>query len=302
MIEQLVREESKESAPKAVKKKTTTGKVGRPKGSKNKNRADVELSAFQLQLQSCIRKILGLIGCVIKLNYLAYDGALGNNAGLQMVKQTGLHLISKLRHDSSLYFPYDGEYSGHGPHKKYGEKLTLERLKPEHFREESIEKDIKTTTYQVQVWHKNFPDLLNVVVVVKTSLKTGRTAKVLLFSDDLGLAFDKLVDYYQLRFQIEFNFRDAKQYWGLEDFMNTKETQVSNAANFSLFMVTFSQLLLPQIKGLESNSMLDLKTVFRARKYTRRIINSLGIKSEAFLIDDKIFQAAEIGRIHAKAA
>jgi len=29
--------------------------------------------------------------------------------------------------------------------------------------------------------------------------------------------YDKLIDYYQLRFQIEFNFRDAKQYWGLED-------------------------------------------------------------------------------------
>jgi putative transposase len=302
LTEQLIRESAQESAPKAVKNKTSSGKVGRPKGSKNKNRAEVELSSFQLQLQGCIRRALGLTGDDIPLKYLAYDGALGNNAGLQMVRQTGLHLISKMRHDSSLYFPYEGEYSGKGKPRKYGDKLTLERLKPEHFCAESVKKDIKTTTYQVQVWHKNFPDLLNVVVIVKTSLKTGRTAKVLLFSDDLGLAYDKLVDYYQLRFQIEFNFRDAKQYWGLEDFMNVKETQVSNAANFALFMVTFSQLLLPKIKGLETGSMLDLKTVFRARKYTRRIINSLGIKSEEFLIDDRIFQAAEIGRIHAKAA
>jgi putative transposase len=302
LAEQLIREAAKESAPKAVKKKATTGKAGRPKGSKNKNRAEVELSAFQLQLQGSIQRALGLTGDNIKLQYLAYDGALGNNAGLQMVRQTGLHLISKLRHDSSLYFPYTGDYSGRGAHKKYGEKLTLERLKPEHLRFENVEKDTKTSIYQVQVWHKNFPDLLNVVVMVKTSLKTGRTAKVLLFSDDLTLAYDKLVDYYQLRFQIEFNFRDAKQYWGLEDFMNIKETQVNNAANFALFMVTFSQLLLPKIKGLETGSILDLKTVFRARKYTRRIINCLSIKSEEFLIDDRIFQAAEIGRIHAKAA
>jgi len=84
--------------------------------------------------------------------------------------------------------------------------------------------------------------------------------------------------------------------------MNTKEDSVSNAANLSLFMVTFSQLLMPQIKSLDSESVLDLKTVFRARKYTRRIINSLGLKSEEFLVDDQIFQAAEIGRIHKKAA
>lgn len=41
-------------------------------------------------------------------------------------------------------------------------------------------------------------------------------------------------------FSLEFNFRDAKQYWGLEDFMNISQTAVTNAANLSLFMVNFS--------------------------------------------------------------
>jgi len=115
------------------------------------------------------------------------------------------------------------------------------------------------------------------------------------------LPYDKLIDYYHLRFQIEFDFRDAKQYWGLEGFMNIKEVQVTNMVNFSLFMVIFSQLLLPQIKTLERKSILDLKTTFRARKFTRRIINSLSLNAEVFLITDKIFQAAEIGKIHASA-
>ena len=143
--------------------------------------------------------------------------------------------------------------------------------------------------------------MLSVVVIVKKNLKSSKVAKVLLFSDDLNLPYDKLIDYYRLRFQIEFNFRDAKQYWGLEDFMNIKEAPVTNMANFSLFMVTFSQLLLPQIKELDDKSILDLKTTFRARKFTRRIINSLNLNAEAFLISDKVFQAAEIGKIHANA-
>jgi len=42
-----------------------------------------------------------------------------------------------------------------------------------------------------------------------------------------------------------------------------------------------------------------LKTTFRARKFTRRIINSLSLNAEAFLMSDKVFQAAEIGKIHA---
>jgi len=81
VTEQLLREKVKESAPKSA---SLLKKPGRPKGSKNKNRANVELSAFQLQLQRCIRQALKLTGNTIKLDYFVYDGALGHNAGLQM--------------------------------------------------------------------------------------------------------------------------------------------------------------------------------------------------------------------------
>jgi putative transposase len=107
ITEQLVREEVKESAPKAVKGKRA--KRGRPKGSANKNRKDVGLSPFQTQLQGCIRAALKLIGVDLDVVYFVYDGALGNNAGLQTVTQTGLHLISKLRHDSSFTSPTPGD-------------------------------------------------------------------------------------------------------------------------------------------------------------------------------------------------
>jgi hypothetical protein len=53
-----------------------------------------------------------------------------------------------------------------------------------------------------------------------------------------GKAFRKL------RFQIEFNFRDAKQFWGLEDFMNRGQTAVTNAVDLSFFMVNLSHHLL----------------------------------------------------------
>jgi hypothetical protein len=95
------------------------------------------------------------------------------------------------------------------------------------------------------LWHKLFADMLNVVIIVKTNLKTGATARVVLFSSDLGLAWDKIIEYYRLRFQIEFNFRDAKQHWGLEDFMNVKSIPVYNGANLSMFMVNVSLALTP---------------------------------------------------------
>jgi len=298
LMEQLVRQNVQETAPKAVEKK----KPGRPKGSKNKNHAQVELSPFLLQLQGCIRQVLTLIRLHLQVTYFVYDGALGNNSALQMVKQTRLHLISKLRHDSKLFLPYQGEYQGKGRPRKYGDRLTLDNLPENSFRKEKTEDDILTKIYQLPVWHELFPVQLNLVMIVKTNLKTGKTAKVLLFCDDLTLNYDLLIQYYSLRFQIEFDFRDSKQYWGLEDFMNIGETQVNNAANLSWFMVTFSRVILAKMPGVQPGSLLDLKTVFRARKVTRRIINLLGINADEFLSDDRIFEAAEIGRIHAKAA
>jgi putative transposase len=298
LMEQLVRQNVQETAPKAVEKK----KVGRPKGSKNKSQETIELSPFLLQLQGCIRQVLTLINGHLKVAYFVYDGALGNHYGLQAIKQVGLHMISKLRHDAKLFLPFQGEYQGRGRPRKYGDRLTMDNLPEDSLREEKYDGDILTRFYQLPVWHELFPVQLNLVMIVKTHLKTGKTAKMLLFSDDLNLRYDLLIHYYSLRFQIEFDFRDAKQYWGLEDFMNVEETQVNNAANLSWFMVTFSRVLLPQIQGVERGSMLDLKTVFRARKYTRRIINLLGINADEFLNGSQISQAIEIGRIHAKAA
>ena len=105
-----------------------------------------------------------------------------------MVRQLGLHLISKLRHNAALYFPYDGPYSGCGRHKKYGKKLDCRNIAHAYLKESFVEEDIQTQIYQLRLWHKKFADLLNTVVIVKTNLNTQAVAHVILFSSDLALA------------------------------------------------------------------------------------------------------------------
>jgi putative transposase len=101
-------------------------------------------------------------------------------------------------------------------------------------------------------------------------------AHVLVFSSDLALPADKLIDSYCLRFQLEFNFRDAKQYWGLEDFMTTNPTRVTNAANLSLFMVNLVERLLRDVRReQEEMSVLDLKAQCRGAKYVEETIKLL---------------------------
>ena len=76
------------------------------------------------------------------------------------------------------------------------------------------------------------------------------------------------MDDYRLRFQLEFNFRDAKQYWGLEDFMVVKRTPVYNSANLALLMVNLSQALIRPLRAqCPAFSVNDLKAWYRGRKY-----------------------------------
>ena len=87
------------------------------------------------------------------------------------------------------------------------------------------------TTQKLQTAHIWHTSTVTIVILIKTNIKTNVRSHVILFSSDLDLSYEKVIDYYKLRFQIEFNFRDAKQFWGLEDFMNLGQTSVTNAAN-----------------------------------------------------------------------
>jgi len=148
--------------------------------------------------------------------------------------------------------------------------------------------------------HHEFAQILNVVIITKTNLKTGAFANVNLFSSDLELSYEKIIDFYSLRFQIEFNFRDAKQFWGWEDFMNIKEVPLTNAINLSLFMVNLSQVLLGQFRQTQPDSgILDLKAYFRAAKYFEETIKMLPQKPEPILLEQIFGQLTALGCIHA---
>lgn len=301
MVKQRVRSEAEkaEAKRKKAQKKSVKRKVGRPKGSKNKDKSEVELTAELSFIQAMIRQLLTLIKGTLPLSYLVLDGHFGNKNALHMTRDCGLHLISKLRHDAALYFPFEGIYQGYGRPRKYGEKVDCHNLSDQYLKDSSIKDDIQTRIYQMTLLNKHFPQALNVVIIVKLNLETGKRSHVILFSSDLNLNYALLIDYYSLRFQIEFNFRDAKQYWGLEDFMNVSETAVHNAANLALFMVNVSQFLLPDFRQHSPQAgILDLKTHFRAYKYVSLTLKLLPKMPDPILFQ-RIFQTvSQLGAIH----
>jgi IS4 transposase len=305
-VEQVVRTEEEKATAKTRKRKrqakeksASKKKPGRPQGSKNRSKTQVKLSPELLRIQAMVKKQLAMLNNLVTVRHLALDGHFGNNNALQMVLQCSLHLVSKLRCDSALYFVYDGPQKSRGPRKKYGKKIDYRNIPEKYLVEKHVEGNIETRIYQARMLHRDFAQPLNVVIVTKTNLKTGSFANVNLFSSDLELSYAKIIDYYSLRFQIEFNFRDAKQHWGLEDFMNIKEVPLTNALNLSLFMVNLAQVLLRDFRETNpASGILDLKAYFRAAKYFEETIKMLPQKPEPILFDQIFGHVASFGCIH----
>src|SRR6266446_4428082 len=298
-VEQVVRSDAEKAASKAkaeAKKQTlSTAKrrPGRPQGSKNTPKADVTFTPELWRITGWLEALLHLIAGVVFLTSVVLDGHFGNHNALQMARQNHLHLISKLRYDAALYFPYTGPYAGRGPHRKYGAKVDYDDLPMSCLKETTVEGHITTCVYQMPLLHKGFTQPLNVVIIAKTNLRTQTRAHVVLFSSDLDLTYAPLIDYYGLRFQIEFNFRDAKQYWGLEDFMNITPTGVTNAANLSLFMVNVAYRLCTDVRQRAPDySVLDLKADCRGYKYVEETIKMLPEKPEPILFAKILNQVA----------
>ena len=305
VIEQRIKSDEEKKGSQAKKeaknsRKKIKGKHGRPKGSKDKDKTQIEWNPELRLLEKMMKRLFELIAGCFTVSYLVLDGHFGNNNAMQVVLQTAkLHLISKLRCDSELYFRYDGEQKQFGRKRKYGDKIDYQNISDKYLVSDTRNEHIQTLTYQAHMLHHLFAQVLNIVIIVQIDHLTGKRGHVVLFSSDLELSYEKLVDYYRLRFQIEFNFRDAKQFWGLEDFMSTEKQQVTNAVNLSFFMVTLSHVLLRKMQTeYPDMGLLDLKSFFLGRRYASETLKLLPESHTPFNPESIIRAVAALGWVH----
>lgn len=313
LVEQVLRSEAEKAArqtkqakasKQGVKPAAPSGQAGRPKGVKNQNKRTIEWTEEMLRLKRMGCELLDRIKTRVRIRYLVLDGHFGNNNVVQMVRQTlDLDLICKLRHDAALYFPYCGEQKEKGRRRIYGSKLDFDNIPAQHLVKTLTEDGLQTAIYQATLLHKAFADPLNIVLIVKTNPATQRKAQVILFSTDRTLAFAQLIEAYQLRFQIEFNFRDAKQFWGFEDFMNVKHVPLTNAVGLAFFMVNLSQLLLALFRKSTTHfGILDLKAHFRARRYALEALKLLPDFPDTILLAHMLDAMPALGAVHARSS
>lgn len=277
-------------------------KPGRKKGSKNKPYEVGYLFKILGALLDKFKASLGELGYDLPVCYLVGDGHYGNRSGCLVCLQRKLHLISTLRFNADLYYNYEGIQNKVGRKRKYGKKVDYTTLRSADLVQEKQTPDFHTRIYQIKAWHKRIPYcLLNVVILEVQDKEKDKWSRQLYFSTGLDLTYDKLMEYYHLRAQIELNFRDAKQYFGLSDFKNVKPQGMHNAVGLSFFMTNLSKVLVgqyEQLVGQEGLSIRDLKAYFTGIRYVDEIIKNLQNGEELIYNEADYLEIAKIGAVN----
>ncbi|MDP2339308.1 MAG: transposase [Bacteroidota bacterium] len=145
--------------------------------------------------------------------YVLADAYFAKRPFVEAVLSVDMHLISRLRDDSVLKYRFTGEPTGNrGAPKKFSGLVDVNNFDPNQFSLDLSNEEI--TIYSAVVYSKAFK--MDIKLALAIFYKHGKEmARKLFFSTDLSQTGEKIVAYYQSRFQIEFLYRDAKQHTGL---------------------------------------------------------------------------------------
>ena len=187
---------------------------------------------------------------------LVADSAFSKRPFIEKMHGIGFHVVSRLRRDAALYYVWDGARTGkRGRPRVKGDKLDLEKLDMSKVR--SL--DVECTTgqvYSLKAWCKSLHQVISLVIH-----KLPNGGHRLYFSTDKDMTGRDVMDYYCTRFQIEFCFRDAKQFVGLADCQARDKRKLDFAFNSSFTAVNVAKIMcreygltIGKLKGLMVNA------------------------------------------------
>jgi hypothetical protein len=240
------------------------------KADKEQSRVDFYLAQLRLHRQLLPQSV----------KYLAADGFYAKQKYVDGVRACQLHLITKLRVDANLRYLYNGpRLKRRGRPTLYDGKVSFEDLR--RFENlGTVEEAEHLHLYTAMLYHIRLKRRLRVVVVL--SLQDPKKPRfVVLASTDTELDGREMYRLYRARFQIEFIFRDAKQFTGLSDCQSRKKESLGFHFNASL-----ATLNLARVEAVRAHQSTD-GFVFSMASLKQQAFNERFIKviSEQLAID-----------------
>lgn len=230
------------------------------------------------------------------VRHLLVDGYYSKKKFIDDVRSNNLHQIGRLRHDARLRWFYNGEQKAKGRPKTYDGVVNLNTLN--RFKMTIV--DDSTCLYSAIVNSPHFKRTLHVVFIVWTSNAATRIA--LLFSTDTELAGEEIYDAYRSRFQIEFLFRDARQFTGLRDCQSRQKERLD--FHFNASMTALNLLKLEDRRGhpKRNDHVISIQS-WKARKlneyWLERIISMLGLEPSCIKSKPEYQELRDFGAVAA---
>jgi len=245
---------------------------------------------------------------LIKENYLYFkelttclvaDSYFAKAEVVQTVTALGMHFVSRLRDDAVLFYPVNEQKTGQkGRPRKYAGRVNASAPDMDFFTLVCNTEQLKV--YNAIVYCKAFGRTINLSIAV--FYKNGKeVARKLYFSTDLKMDGMKIVSYYRSRFQIEFLYRDAKQYCGLEDCQARSKNKLNFHFNAALTAINLAKIhwLDTRKSDDEPFSMCNVKTLYHNKLLLDRFISVFAINPNSAKNQYKIKELCKYGLIAA---
>ena len=181
----------------------------------------------------------------------------------------GFHVISRLRDDAALWYSHDGVRTGkRGRPRIKGERIDFDNPNLLHCETLYVEGG---KAYVIKAYSKAMKR--NIKIVLHYPESGGHK---IYFSTDIDMSAKDIIEYYRTRFQIEFCFRDSKQFTGLNDCQARDLKKLDFAFNASLATVNIAKVMRKQY--YPSLSIGLLKTYLSNIYMLKRIFSKSGLK------------------------
>lgn len=209
------------------------------KKEKKKNKSTNEPTRIDFYLGH-VKKVIEKIKS-LGIQYMAVDAFFAKAKYVSGVVSLGLHVISKLRKDARFRRPFTGAQKARGRKRLF----EMGRASINDFNNSAITEvavDDKEIELRECILYSESLKRKVKVVLARRLLDKNNYQEALLFSTDLEISALQIFQFYTARFQIEFIFRDAKNFTGLTDCQSRDARRLHYHFNASLLALNVARI------------------------------------------------------------
>ena len=219
-----------------------------------------------------VQDVLGTLPAYLhaQVECVAGDAYYSKKTFVDGVNRAGLAFVGKLRVDANLKYRYTGSRTGKpGRPKQFDGKVDWKDFsKWDLISSDEQQSDEQQTVYSSVLYAPALKKDIRVVCILWQF--NGQIRREVLFSTNLEMPASEVIECYRARFEMEFAFRDSKQFAGLMDSQSRSGQALEFAWNASFLTVSLARA--QQLLAFEGDA---IDFVFSMEDSKRRAYNEL---------------------------